>query len=81
MIRCRLPELMDQPLLDEHEYTHALDALNRINRMLGMDQVLYTRLRNVNGGDPSSVLDLGSGGGGNDGGLAPPPNRNPILSS
>ena len=64
MIRCRLPELMDQPLLDEHEYTHALDALNRINRMLGTDQVLYARLRKVNGGDPSSVLDLGSGGGG-----------------
>ncbi len=64
MIRCRVPELMDQPLLDEHQHTHALDALNRINRLLGTDRVLYARLREVNGGSPSSVLDLGSGGGG-----------------
>ncbi len=64
MIRCRLPELMDRPLLDEHQHTYALEALNRINRMLGTDQVLYARLRKVNGGDPLSVLDLGSGGGG-----------------
>ena len=64
MIRCRLPELMDRPLLDEHQHTHALEALNHINRMLGTDQVLYACLRKVNGGDPSSVLDLGSGGGG-----------------
>ncbi len=64
MIRCRLPELMDQPFLDEQQHAHGLQSLNRINRVLGVDRGLYSCIRQIEEGDRLSVLDLGSGGGG-----------------
>lgn len=63
MIRLRVPELMDQPSLDEREHLCALQALNRVNRLLGIDRTLAVCVRKI-ASLPLSILDLGSGGGG-----------------
>jgi ubiquinone/menaquinone biosynthesis C-methylase UbiE len=64
MIRCRTPELIDEPTLDPHAHAHALRALNRVNRLLGIDHRLYAGITRFGPADRLSVLDLGSGGGG-----------------
>lgn len=64
MRRVRISELMDDPTLDSGEHARALRALNRANRMLGVDRQLYQCLRWVAGEGAPSVLDLGTGGGG-----------------
>jgi ubiquinone/menaquinone biosynthesis C-methylase UbiE len=64
MIRNRLPELMDDPALSGHQHARALRALNRVNRLFGMDQRLSDCARTLGRRKRLSVLDLGSGGGG-----------------
>ena len=63
MIRRRVSELMDDPTLDHDEHRRALRSLNRVNRWLGTDKLLYCRLRPRLNRDRFSLLDLGSGGG------------------
>ena len=64
MQRDRQPELMDSPDLDEKLHRHALSALWKINRVLGIDQSLHTAACKLGGSDSISILDLGTGGGG-----------------
>src|SRR3990172_12320588 len=64
MIRSRIPELMDAPGLDTGEHTHALRALNRVNRLLAVDRRVCAAVRRLGPVDRMSVLDLGAGGGG-----------------
>ncbi len=64
MMRLRRSELMDDPGLDRHTHAHALRALNRINRLLGVDQRRRRGLGRLGPTDRMSVLDLGTGGGG-----------------
>lgn len=64
MIRCRTPEMMDDPRLDARTHEEALRALNRINRLLLVDRRIYMAIGRVAPPDRASVLDLGAGGGG-----------------
>ncbi len=64
MIRCRAPELIDDPVLDARAHAHALRSLNRVNRLLGVDRGLYAAVAELGPVDRLSVLDLGTGGGG-----------------
>lgn len=64
MNRARTAELMDDPALDAGEHGRALGALNRANRLLGVDAGLYACADEVAGGGAFSILDLGAGGGG-----------------
>lgn len=64
MDRQRTAELMDDPDVDPAEHEAALRALNRSNRLLGMDRALARLVREVAGSQAPSVLDLGAGGGG-----------------
>lgn len=64
MVRLRLPELMDDPAVDPDELRHALNALNRTNRALGVDRGLLREVRRVASDAAPSILDLGAGGGG-----------------
>ena len=64
MIRQRLPELMDAADVDPRAHEHALRALNRVNRLLGVDHRLLREVRRLVPAGGASVLDLGAGGGG-----------------
>jgi ubiquinone/menaquinone biosynthesis C-methylase UbiE len=64
MERCRQPELMDDPALDEDLHRRALRALWQVNRVLGVDQSLHDAARQVAGENIESLLDLGTGVGG-----------------
>jgi ubiquinone/menaquinone biosynthesis C-methylase UbiE len=64
MIRCRTPELIDEPSLDTHAHADALRSLNRVNRVLGVDRRLYSAVAQLGPPGRLSVLDLGTGGGG-----------------
>lgn len=66
--RRRVPELMDQPGLDEQEHTLALSWLGRINAVSRAAVPLWTSLERLSrarrsGTGPLRVLDLAAGGG------------------
>ncbi|MCA9177854.1 MAG: methyltransferase domain-containing protein [Planctomycetales bacterium] len=64
--RCRLPELMDDPQLDEQQHHAALQGLRRVNQISRSAGILWPSLRRMaasHGGQPLRVLDVGSGGG------------------
>ncbi len=64
--RCRQPEIMDSPHLDEFRHRRALDALHRINwisRAAAQIWVDIRRLQTAEGNGPLRVLDLACGGG------------------
>jgi SAM-dependent methyltransferase len=64
-----LPELMDQPGLDEAEHHQALAALARINRVSGTAGVLWPLIREAckrrrsQNGSAVRLLDIATGGG------------------
>src|SRR4051812_11004449 len=65
MKRRRIDELMDSPSVEPSAHEHALRALNRVNRWLGVHHQLGRDLWGlVEPGSTYSVLDLGAGGGG-----------------
>ena len=76
MIRSRTCELIDMPVVDERAYAHELYSLDRVNRMLGMNDALSRRVHRIPAGCTPSVLDLGTGGGGLLGALSNAPRRN-----
>jgi SAM-dependent methyltransferase len=64
--RRRRPELMDQPGLDPIEHAHALQGLERINRLSRTGAVLWpaiARLAHRRLDEPVRVLDVACGGG------------------
>ncbi len=64
--RCRLPEIMDQPGLDEREHLLALRGLARINAWSGSAGILWPALRDLAqaaGPGGIRVLDIASGAG------------------
>lgn len=64
--RCVIPEIMDQPGLDEHAHRLALQALARINAWSGSAAILWPTLRALArsaGPGGIRVLDLASGAG------------------
>jgi SAM-dependent methyltransferase len=64
--RCRQPEIMDQPDLDEPHHVGALRGLARINRWSGSARILWApilRLAREGGAAPLRVLDIATGGG------------------
>lgn len=66
--RDRLPELMDQPGLDEHIHHEALRALGRTNAFSRVGSSLWRGLLELGapwGTEPVRVLDIASGGGDN----------------
>jgi SAM-dependent methyltransferase len=66
--RERLPELMDQPGLDEQVHRHALRGLGRTNSLSGVGGALWQGLIDLDvpsGPEPVRVLDLAAGGGDN----------------
>lgn len=64
MKRYRVPELMDNPDVDEAAHAHALTALNRTNQLLNFNRDMYQCLCRLGPLNSGSVLDLGAGGGG-----------------
>jgi ubiquinone/menaquinone biosynthesis C-methylase UbiE len=54
---------MDDTTLDAAEHEHALRALCRVNRQLGVDRQLSSSVSEIMATDEGSVLDLGAGGG------------------
>lgn len=66
--RDRLPELMDQPGLDEHIHRAALRGLGRANAFSRVGSSLWQGLAELGvpwGGEPVRVLDIACGGGDN----------------
>ena len=63
--RCRQPEIMDSPDLDERRHRAALDALRRVNVLSASARHLWHDLRGLasRSGEPLRVLDLACGGG------------------
>jgi 2-polyprenyl-3-methyl-5-hydroxy-6-metoxy-1,4-benzoquinol methylase len=64
--RCRLPELMDQPGLDDQEHVQALSGLTRINRWSGSARILWPALRKLRldlAPAPMRILDIATGAG------------------
>lgn len=60
------PEWMDQPDIDPELHQGALVGLSRLNRLTGIDGVIYRHLRKYArraGGRPLRVLDVASGAG------------------
>jgi 2-polyprenyl-3-methyl-5-hydroxy-6-metoxy-1,4-benzoquinol methylase len=65
-LRHRLPELMDQPGLDQQLHQQALDGLRRVNRVSRSAGIFWPALRALakhSGGDGLHVLDVACGGG------------------
>jgi 2-polyprenyl-3-methyl-5-hydroxy-6-metoxy-1,4-benzoquinol methylase len=65
-IRCRSPEIMDQPGLDPTEHAHALRGLGRINVLSRSGAALWpaiARLTRRRRDEPVRVLDVACGGG------------------
>jgi 2-polyprenyl-3-methyl-5-hydroxy-6-metoxy-1,4-benzoquinol methylase len=65
-IRCRQPELMDEPGLDAGEHMRALRGLGRVNGLSRISSVFWSpiaRLARERGGEAVRVLDLAAGGG------------------
>jgi len=62
--RHRMPELMDDPRLDDRRHGRALAGLRRLNRLAGTARRLWSELRREPGkADPIRVLDVACGGG------------------
>ncbi len=63
--RQRLPEIMDQPNLDEARHRHALRGLRRLNRWSASAGILWPALRDLarRSVTPLRVLDVATGGG------------------
>src|SRR5262249_956478 len=63
--RCRRPEVMDQPGLDDHQHQAALRGLERINFWSGSTRILWPPLRTLlrEARQPLRVLDIASGAG------------------
>ncbi len=68
--RCREPELMDQPGLDDFEHHRALTGLARINRWSASASILWPRIRELSlerlrsgRREPLRVLDIATGAG------------------
>jgi SAM-dependent methyltransferase len=64
--RRRVPEIMDQPDLDESLHLHALRGLERINRWSGSARILWRPLRTLvqqSGPAPLRLLDVATGAG------------------
>src|SRR5262245_42084138 len=65
-VRCRQPELMDEPDCDLQQHLETLRALRRINQLSHRDYFLWLQLLELartNGGRPLRVLDIATGGG------------------
>lgn len=66
MKQVRVPELMDDPALDEGAHAHALKGLRRLNVVSGTLQSFWRVVRDVAtraGEDSISILDVATGGG------------------
>jgi 2-polyprenyl-3-methyl-5-hydroxy-6-metoxy-1,4-benzoquinol methylase len=64
--RCRQPELMDQPNLDEGQHTHALRGLERLNRWSLSARILWPPLQRLAAETlerPLRILDIATGAG------------------
>ncbi len=63
--RCRRPEIMDQPDLDEERHFQALRGLERINFWSGSARILWPAVRTLarQTGSPLRLLDVASGAG------------------
>jgi len=59
------PELMDQPDLETHLHSHALDGLRRINRFSRSSAILWRPIHTLckRSARPLRILDIASGGG------------------
>jgi len=65
-VRCREPELMDQPDLDNTAHRHALTGLARVNQFSRSSAILWPailQLGRQSQGRPVRVLDVACGGG------------------
>ncbi|MDX2038243.1 MAG: methyltransferase domain-containing protein [Isosphaeraceae bacterium] len=65
-VRRRLPELMDDPNLDERSHRQALAGLRRVNSISRSDAILWNpvrRLAAAAGDQPLRLLDIACGGG------------------
>lgn len=68
LAQCRVPELMDDPALDEREHMRALRALARINALSRTAAWLAAGVRDMlpsssAAAEPFTVVDVASGGG------------------
>jgi SAM-dependent methyltransferase len=64
--RCRLPEVMDQPGLDERRHRQALRGLERVNALSRSSGILWPEIRRLAGQRPDvplRVLDVACGAG------------------
>lgn len=63
--RCQLPELMDDPSLDDDLHYGALNGLRRINILSRSDAILWPTLRTLSRelNRPLKILDVATGGG------------------
>jgi ubiquinone/menaquinone biosynthesis C-methylase UbiE len=62
--RILLPEIMDQPGVEQNEIHKALEELETINKLLGGYHVIFNALEKIDWTiQPVSILDLGCGGG------------------
>lgn len=64
MNRQRETELMDDPGVDSREHDDALEALNGVNGLLGVNRQLARAIGRLGPLEQMSVLDVGAGGGG-----------------
>ena len=64
MKRRRIPEVMDNPAVEETAHAEALRSLNRVDRLLGVHRRLCRYLWTFGAASSVSVLDVGCGGGG-----------------
>ena len=62
-VRRRIPELMDDPSLDEDRHVQALKGLARLNRLSRTARMFWSYLRRQPLSDPLRVLDVACGGG------------------
>ena len=65
MQRHLIPELMDDPALDDRRHRRALQGLHRINRVSGVERTIWPYLRTLfdRGATSLSMLDIASGDG------------------
>jgi ubiquinone/menaquinone biosynthesis C-methylase UbiE len=62
--RRRVPEQMDDPLLDARAHREALQSLNRVNGLFRIHHRMMRAAIELAGSSAFSLLDLGAGGGG-----------------
>jgi len=61
--RCRVPEIMDDPNLDENLHIEALAGLANLNSLSGSAAILWKEIERESADEPLSILDIATGSG------------------